>query len=118
MIDYGSILFQFYREYLWQCRDVYDYDSILWQDGRIAAPTKQELDSKWEEYLLEKLKQERKEKIKSLLLNSDWAEMQSSQLLLENSVQWIDYRLELKKLLISKDLDSVLPEVPEKKWKT
>ena len=117
MIDYGTILAYFYRDYLWQCRDVYDFGSILWQDGRIPAPTKQELDSKWEEYETYSLNKVRKEKIKSLLSDSDWSEMPSSQSVLSNYNEWMDYRIKLKRMLILNDYSVQLPETPEKKWK-
>ena len=118
MIDYGTILAHFYGDYVWQCRDIYNYDSILWQDGRMLCPTKEELESKQEQLILDRKLMDRKETLKMLLNNSDWCENQSSQILLENHSEWMNYRVELKKLLITKDVDSQIPDVPLKKWKT
>jgi hypothetical protein len=115
MIDYSRILSIFYAGKAWVLNGE-TYEGLDWFDSD-PKPTKEELDSKWEETKSIYNKENCKNKAKALLASSDWAELPSSIELLENANEWKAYRVEVKKLLISPVEAPSFPSAPEVRWK-
>ena len=91
-------------------------NDLNWKDDR-ECPSKQLLEKTKQELIEKDRIVELKNSIKILLANSDWAETSTSQMLLENGNEWIDYRIQLKKILININLNQSIPKKPEVKWK-
>jgi hypothetical protein len=115
MIDYTLILTTKYKSTKWSF-DGYKYEGLEWY-GDDPKPTKEELDSQWDEVLSIKKKQDCKTQAKALLLESDWSETPSAQMDLANGGSWIVYRRELRQLFVNPIENPTWPTKPEAKWK-
>jgi hypothetical protein len=115
MIDYCLILNTFYSKYKWTI--LYNnYESIDWLD-EFSKPTKEEIDSKWQETKLIDNKRKCKEKAKQLLLNSDWSEIPTVIRRLNNYLEWEKYRIEIREYIINPIENPVFPIEPNAIWK-
>jgi len=56
-MDYSKILTKYYLNYSWSCGDT--YDTLEWYDTTLAKPTEEELELKYDELLLDEMRQER-----------------------------------------------------------
>lgn len=115
MIDYSIILSENYKNTIWVCRGN-EYDGIDWMDNT-PKPTKEELDSQWNEVLSIKEKQECKDKAKQLLADSDWSTLSDVQSQLLNYQDFVNYRSQLRDLVINPVENPVFPSEPEARWK-
>ena len=68
---------------------------------------------------LSELKKENcKSKAKELLQNSDWSEIQSVVQQLENSIEWVNYRIAVRQYIINPVEEPNFPQEPQTIWKT
>lgn len=116
MIDYSLILKIKYPNIRYAITDN-DYKTIIWDNKITYKPTKEELDSQWEEVLSIIKKQNCKSQAKQLLTDSDWSEIQSVIEQLENSNEWKEYRMNIRKFIINPIENPVFPDKPETIWK-
>lgn len=117
MIDYTAILELKYKNCLWGL-NANDPNQLSWSESNtIPKPTKEELDSQWDEVLLLKKKEVCKSQAKTLLAKSDWSVLPDRAAMLENASEFVAYRTELLKLIISPVAEPVWPSEPEPRWK-
>ena len=115
MIDYTLILTTKYKETLWTL-DGDSYEGLTWL-SESPKPTKEELDSQWEEVLSIRKKEQCKSQAKQLLTDSDWSEIPSVIEQLENPNEWKEYRMNIRKFIINPIENPVFPNKPETIWK-
>ena len=115
MIDYTLILTTKYKGTKWSF-DGYKYEGLEWY-GDDPKPTKEELDSQWEEVLSTAKKNNCKSQAKQLLFDSDWSEIPSVIEQLENPNEWKEYRINIRKFIIVPIENPVFPDKPETTWK-
>lgn len=115
MINYSLILITKYPNIQWTLNGN-EYEGLTWY-GESPKPTKEELDSQWDEVVSLKKKEQCKSQAKALLLESDWSETPSAQMDLQNGGSWVLYRRELRKLLVSPVEAPVFPTKPQAVWK-
>ena len=115
MIDYTLILTTKYKSAKWSF-DGYKYEGLEWYDSS-PKPTKEELDSQWEEVLSIKKREECKIQARQLLADSDWSETLSVIEQLENASEWKAYRMEVRKFVITPVKNPEFPSKPQTKWK-
>jgi len=92
------------------------YEGLNWYDES-PKPTKEELDSQWEDVLSIQKKLLCKSKAKQLLVQSDWSETPSVIDQLENANEWKQYRINIRKYIINPTENPTFPNKPETKWK-
>jgi len=87
-MDYSKVLVKYYPEFSWSCGET--YESIIWNDTTEPKPTKEHLDSLWEELKKENMRQERNQLLKDcdFRVLSDYPDT--------NKEAWISYRQELR----------------------
>jgi len=61
-MDYSKVLIKYYIDKEWTCGDT--YETIVWYDETLAKPTKEHLESLWEELKKEHMRQERNQLLK------------------------------------------------------
>ena len=115
MIDYSAILSLNYSQKVWVCRGN-EYEGLEWLDPS-PKPTKEELDSQWNEVQSIRKKEQCKDKAKSLLANSDWSTLPDVQTQLSNYNDFVSYRSQLRELVINPVENPVFPSEPEARWK-
>ena len=115
MIDYALILTTKYKGALWTL-DGDSYEGLTWLSESLK-PTKEELDSQWEEVLLLQKKTNCKIQARQLLADSDWSETPSVIEQLENASEWKIYRMEVRKFIITPVEHPEFPSKPQTKWK-
>jgi hypothetical protein len=115
MIDYTAILSINYKGKSWSLNGD-EYSGLEWLDPS-PKPTKEELDSQWNEVQSIRKKEQCKDKAKSLLENSDWSTLPDVQTQLSNYNDFVSYRSQLRELLINPVENSVFPSEPEARWK-
>ena len=102
-MDYSKILTKYYLNYSWSCGET--YETIEWYDTTLAKPTQEHLESLWEDYFKENMRQERNR----LLRECDFCALPD----FPQRDKWLAYRQALR------DLPSVwtegmeFPEKPE-----
>jgi len=115
MIDYSRILSIFYAGKAWVLNGE-TYEGLDWFDSD-PKPTKEELDSKWEETKTIYNKEQCKDKAKQLLAQSDWSTLPDVQAQLSNYQDFVNYRSQLRNLVINPIENPVFPSEPEARWK-
>ena len=115
MIDYPLILTKKYPNTQWSLNGD-SYEGLEWLDPS-PKPTKEELDSQWEEVQFIQKKQQCKDQAKSLLAKTDWASLPDVQAQLTNASEFISYRSQLRELVINPVEAPVFPTEPEARWK-
>jgi hypothetical protein len=115
MIDYGLILSQNYqgKSYVLAGNT---YDGLEWYDES-TKPTKEELDSQWEQVLSITKKEQCKTQAQILLNESDWSDLYSIRQKLENINEWDTYRGIIRDLRINPVENPVFPDKPQTIWK-
>jgi len=116
MIDYVLILSEKYKGTEWSLNGS-TYDGLIWRDSLIAKPTKEELDSQWEEVQSIIAKNNCKSKAQSFLNESDFADLYSVRNKLENINEWDTYRAIIRELRINPIENPVFPDKPQTIWK-
>jgi hypothetical protein len=115
MIDYSMILYYNYLGKRWSLLNN-NYDSLEWLDES-PKPTKEELDSQWEEVQSVIKKEDCKAAAQSLLNESDFADLYSVRNKLENINEWDTYRDIIRELRINPIENPVFPNKPQTVWK-
>lgn len=115
MIDYVLILETKYKGNQWTLHGD-SYEGLIWHSDT-PKPTREELDSQWEEVLSIQKQNQCKNTAKQLLLDSDWSELPSVIEVLENANEWKSYRVQLRKYVVTPVQSPVFPSVPQVKWK-
>ena len=115
MINYVLILDINYKGKRWSL-DGESYEGLNWLD-KSPKPTKEELDSQWEQVLSIIKKDNCKSQAKQLLSDSDWSEIPSVIEQLENPNEWKQYRINIRKFMINPIENPVFPDKPETIWK-
>ena len=96
-MDCSKILLKYYSELAWICGET--YETLEWNDTTISKPTEEELDLKYDELLLDEMREERNQ----LLKDCDYTALPDY----PQRDKWIVYRQELR------DFPSVwTPETP------
>ena len=96
-MDYSKILTRYYLNYSWSCGDT--YNTLEWYDTTLAKPTKEELELKYDDLLLDNMREKRDK----LLRESDHTALPD----FPNREVWLSYRQSLR------DFPSIwLPEMP------
>lgn len=113
MIDYGNILTIFYGNKNWKIESSIDYNTLIWFD-KSPKPTKEELDSKWGEFLSITKKQNCKNKSKKRIANSDWSVLPDVNI--TNKSEFESYRSQLRNLIINPVEDPIFPVEPNPIW--
>jgi len=116
MIDYSIILSNLYLKEKWGIRNSQDYNTLEWLDES-PKPTKEELDSQWEETLSIIAKNNCKSKAQILLNESDFADLYSVRNKLENIEEWDTYRAIIREIRINPIENPVFPDKPQTIWK-
>ena len=89
-MDYSIILGKYYLNYSWSCGDT--YQTLEWYDDAIPKPTEEELNVKWEELLLDNMREHRNR----LLQESDYRALPDFPN--NNKEAWLSYREALRNL--------------------
>ena len=89
-MDYSIILGKYYLNYSWSCGDT--YQTVEWYDTAIDKPTQEELNVKWEELLLDNMREHRNR----LLQESDYRALPDFPN--NNKEAWLSYREALRNL--------------------
>lgn len=89
------------------------YDGLVWLSDT-KKPTLQEIEDYYSTYVTLRDEKLFKEKVKKLLVESDWAELPTSQSLLNNAEEWMTYRNILKQIFIARSGE--IPIKPEAIW--
>jgi len=117
MIDYANILIKKYSEYIWTIIDCYNYDTLIWHmSNTIEKPSKEELESKLEEVLIEIQKDKCKTQAQILLNESDWTDLYTVRNKLENINEWDTYRDIVRQLRINPIENPIFPDKPQTIW--
>jgi hypothetical protein len=96
-MDCSKILLKYYSELAWICGET--YETLEWNDTTIPKPTEEELDLKYDELLLDEMREERNQ----LLKDCDYTALPDY----PQRDKWLAYRQELR------DFPTVwLPEIP------
>jgi len=61
-MNYSKILLKYYGNYGWRCGDT--YESLKWIDTTTEKPTKEHLESLWNDVLKDNMRQERNQLLK------------------------------------------------------
>ena len=115
MIDYGLILQIKYKNTQWSLNGD-SYEGLTWFDDS-PKPTKEELDSQWEEVLSIRQKDQCKTQAQKLLNESDFTDLYSVRNTLENIDEWDNYRNIVRALRINPIENPVFPNKPQTIWK-
>ena len=86
-MDYSKVLVKYYPQFSWSCGE--EYESIEW-NNTTEKPTKEHLESLWEELKKDNMRQERNQLLKDcdFRVLSDYPNT--------NKEAWIAYRQELR----------------------
>ena len=89
-MDCSKILLKYYSELAWICGET--YETLEWNDTTISKPTEEELDLKYDELLLDEMREKRNQ----LLKESDFRALPDYPD--TNKEAWILYRHNLRTL--------------------
>jgi len=81
-----KILMKYYLDKKWNCGDT--YDSLEWYDETLAKPTEEEFDLKYDDLLLDEMREERDK----LLKECDYTALPD----FPNRESWLTYRQQLR----------------------
>lgn len=112
MIDYQLILETKYKNTICVCRGD-KYEDIDWLDES-PKPTKEELDSQWDEVLSLKKKEQCKSESKKRIANCDWSVLPDVNI--SNKSEFENYRSQLRNLILNPVEDPIFPEEPQPIW--
>ena len=115
MINYALILDINYKGKRWSL-DGESYEGLNWLDES-PKPSKEELDSQWEEVISIIKKQNCKSQAQTLLNESDWTDLYSVRQKLENINEWDTYREIIRELRINPVENPSFPPKPVTIWK-
>jgi hypothetical protein len=118
MIDYTLILDKKYKDCIWGLNNNNPNELIWNETNSISKPTKEKLDSKWEEVLIEIQQDKCKTQAQILLNESDWSDLYSVRNKLENINEWDSYRELIRELRINPIENPTFPDKPKTIWKT
>ena len=85
-MDFSKILTKHYKENAWGCGET--YESMIWQDKTLSKPSKEHLESLWNDLLIDEMREERNQ----LLKDSDYTALPDY----PNREAWLDYRQQLR----------------------
>jgi hypothetical protein len=85
-MDFSKILTKHYKENAWGCGET--YESMMWQDLTTPKPSKEHLESLWNDLLIDEMREERNQ----LLKDSDYTALPDY----PNREAWLDYRQQLR----------------------
>lgn len=112
MIDYTLILNEKYKGTSWSLNGDF-YEGLVWKSDT-PKPTKEELDSKWEEVLSIQKKQNCKNQAKQKIANSDWSVLPDVKI--SNKLDFENYRTILRNYILNPVENPVFPEEPNPIW--
>lgn len=112
MIDYSYVLTIKYPNKSWVLFGNV-YEGLEWRDSSLK-PTKEELDSQWEEVQSIIAKNNCKSKAKQLISNSDWSVL--SDVNITNKSEFENYRSILRNLILNPIEDPIFPIEPTPIW--
>jgi hypothetical protein len=115
MIDYSFILITLYKNKSFNIYG-YNYEDIEWNDPS-PKPTKEELDSQWEEVQSIVKKQSCKNKAKELIAKYDFAVLPDRSKDISNIEEIISYRDFLLSLIKTPIENPEFPNPPDVIWK-
>lgn len=93
-----------------------EWDGIQWNDPR-PQPTKEEWETEKARLIAYQPKQDCKDKAKQLLSQSDWSTLPDVQTQLLNYQDFINYRSQLRNLVINPVENPIFPTEPKVIWK-
>ena len=93
-----------------------EWEGLIWQDER-SCPTKEEWETEKARLISEQPLQDCKSKARSLLNESDFADLYSVRNKLENVNEWDTYREIIRELRINPIENPVVPDKPHTIWK-
>ena len=102
-MDYSKILTKYYLNKSWSCGET--YETIEWYDTTIPKPTEEELELKYDDLLLDEMRQKRNQ----LLKESDYTALPD----FPQRDKWILYRQALRDYPSIWLPDRPFPETPE-----
>jgi len=102
-MDCSKILLKYYSELAWICGET--YETLEWNDTTISKPTEEELDLKYDELLLDEMREERNQ----LLKDCDYTALPDY----PQRDKWIVYRQELRDFPSVWTPETPFPEKPE-----
>jgi len=102
-MDCSKILLKYYSELAWICGET--YETLEWNDTTISKPTEEELDLKYDELLLDEMREERNQ----LLKDCDYTALPD----FPQRDKWIVYRQELRDFPSVWTPETPFPEKPE-----
>ena len=102
-MDYSKILTKYYLNKSWSCGET--YETIEWYDTTIPKPTEEELELKYDDLLLDEMREERNR----LLQESDYRALPDY----PQRDKWILYRQALRDFPSIWLPDRPFPETPE-----
>lgn len=114
-MDYALVLSTFYSDKKWSIGE--SYDSLDWFDES-PKPSKEELESKYQESISMQKKEFCKENAKKALLETDWSELPTAYDQLENVEEFKQYRIHIRKFIINPEENPIFPNKPEAIWIT
>ena len=85
-MDFSKILTKHYKENAWGCGET--YESMIWQDKTLSKPSKEHLETLWNDILESEMRIERNQ----LLKDSDYTALPDY----PNREAWLDYRQKLR----------------------
>ena len=85
-MDFSKILRKHYKENAWGCGET--YESMIWQDKTLSKPSKEHLETLWNDILESEMRIERNQ----LLKDSDYTALPDY----PNREAWLDYRQKLR----------------------
>ena len=104
-MDCSKILLKYYSELAWICGET--YETLEWNDTTISKPTEEELDLKYDELLLDEMREERNKLLKDcdFRVLSDYPNT--------NKEAWLLYRQELRDFPSVWTPETPFPQKPE-----
>ena len=102
-MDCSKILIKHYKQYRWRCGET--YESLVWLEDTIPKPTEEELELKYDELLLDEMREKRNQ----LLKESDYTALPD----FPQRDKWILYRQALRDYPSIWLPDRPFPETPE-----
>ena len=102
-MDYSKILTKYYLNKSWSCGET--YETIEWYDTTIPKPTEEELELKYDDLLLDEMRQKRNQ----LLKESDYTALSDY----PQRDKWLLYRQALRDYPSIWLPDRPFPETPE-----
>ena len=102
-MDCSKILLKYYSELAWICGET--YETLEWNDTTISKPTEEELDLKYDELLLDEMREERNQ----LLKDCDYTALPDY----PQRDKWIVYRQELRDFPSVWTPETPFPQKPE-----